>query len=196
MNDISESEQRLSAALERIDYGIDRLQAVIKTAQSRPAPPPTIASPISDDMASLQQRQTKALDRAQQRLAASGSEAARLAAANDRLMESNRALIAGQSGAGAGDAVLQALETEIEALRAARAAEIAQMGDILAALETMLGIPETEPLPPSDPAQEALLGTPADFSSDVEPVPMEGRILRFDREDEADFDEPELDEKG
>lgn len=178
MNDISESEQRLSAALERIDYGIDRLQAATRAAEKQAAFSPAPAA-ISEDMADLQRRQTAALDRAQQRLAAAGAEAARLASANDRLMEANRVFLSGNQGR---DAALHALEAEIEALRAARSAEIAQMGDILAALEAMLGIPETAPLPPSHPAEDAFLDISAEFSADVEALPIEGRVLRFERD--------------
>lgn len=189
MNDIAACEQRLGVALDRIDYGLDRLFAAMRRAgdaATAPAIAPTTlpeAEPAaSDDMAALRRRQETALERARQRLAAAGAEAARLAAANDALIAANRALIEAGDTPERLDAVRKALDAEIEALQAARAAEIAQMGDILAALETMLGIPETAPLPPDMPAEVPQAG----FDGDVELLPQEGRILRFGTSGEDD----------
>lgn len=182
MNDIAACEQRLGVALDRIDYGLDRLFAAMRRAgEAAPAMATTMpeAEPAaSDDMAALRRRQETALERARQRLAAAGAEAARLAAANDALIAANRTLIEAGDTPERLDAVRKALDAEIEALQAARAAEIAQMGDILAALETMLGIPETAPLPAEVPQ--------AGFDIDVELLPQEGRILRFGATGEDD----------
>ena len=124
MNDVAACEQRLGMALDRIDYGLDRLFQRMRAAEPAPAE-----------------------DAVPARLAESGAEAARLAEANDALIAANRALIAAGDAPGRADAERQALDAEIEALRAARAAELAQMGELLAALESMLGLPETPPLP-------------------------------------------------
>lgn len=68
-------------------------------------------------------------------LARAEQDAARLAAANDALAEANRALLAGPE---AGDGASAALEAEIEALRAARAAEISQLSEIVHELDRLL----------------------------------------------------------
>lgn len=191
MNDIAKCEQRLSLALARIDQGIDRLQEAMRQEAAIPDPPAdpqADADRGSDDpakvgegIADLHRRQQAALDNARARLADAGAEAARLAAANDQLVAANRALIEAQGVEARSSAAHDALEAEIEALQAARASEIAQMGDILTALEAMLGIPE--------PAQaEAGIAT-AGFDSDVETLPQEGRILRFGRDDGGQGDD-------
>ena len=77
-------------------------------------------------------------------------QAALLAAANDDLAAANRALI--QAAAGEGDVietVTVALEAEIEALRAARAAEAAQLGALMAEVERLLA--EEGPAPVATP---------------------------------------------
>ena len=131
MSDISVSERRLSAALDRIDQFLDRggvvpapsgsdLRAELDKAHAQ------IAA-LTDQLA----RQGDGQELAEQ--------AARLAAANDDLAAANRALI--QAASGDGDrieAVSVALEAEIEALRAARAAEAAQLGALLAEVERLL----------------------------------------------------------
>ena len=88
------------------------------------------------------------LAEAHERLAAAGGQAARLAAANDELAQANRALIEASASpevwAEHGEAAaLAALQAEVEALRAAREAEVAQMGEILDALDRMLGVTTT-----------------------------------------------------
>ncbi|MCZ0960836.1 hypothetical protein [Paracoccus benzoatiresistens] len=134
MSDISVSERRLSAALDRIDQYLDRggvgfgssdpdLRAELDQAYAQIA--------ALTDQLSQRGDGTDGQDPAEQ--------AARLAAANDELAAANRALI--QAAAGDGDrieAVSVALEAEIEALRAARAAESAQLGALLAEVERLL----------------------------------------------------------
>lgn len=178
MNDITACEQRLGVALDRIDNGLDRLFEAMRRAE---ATGPALASDAGseaggDDVTSLRRRQEAALTLAQTRLTESGTEAARLAAANDALIVANRALIAASDTPAQIDAVRKALDAEIEALQAARAAEIAQMGDILAALETMLGIPETAPLSPDAPQ--------ADIDGDADLPQQQARLLRFGATDE------------
>lgn len=147
MSEISVSERRLSAALDRIDQ-------LLETGPSRRAV-------ASGDDSGLQQRLDEVLaenNRLKADLSAAGNaapadtgaeeggrlasaveQAVRLAAANDDLASANRALIEAASGQGDMiEAASVALEAEIEALRAARAAEIAQLGDIMAELERLL----------------------------------------------------------
>lgn len=127
MSDISVSERRLSAALDRIDQILDRGGAVH-------------AAPGPDLRAELQAAHAR-IDALTEQLGQQdmAEQAARLAAANDELAAANRALI--QAIAGEGDtveAVSVALEAEIEALRAARAAEAAQLGALMAEVERLL----------------------------------------------------------
>lgn len=139
MSDISVSERRLSAALDRIDQYLDRggavaggtsagLQAELDAAHERIA---ALTAQVSQNPTGDNDGQDMA------------DHAARLAAANDELAAANRTLI--QAAAGNGDrieAVSVALEAEIEALRAARAAESAQLGALLAEVERLLAANE------------------------------------------------------
>lgn len=177
-DDLNASEKRLIAALDRIDHFLDR-------AASAPAPGMPAAADFSGIEAELQQardenqrlsqelvrlneRQASVLEAcetrlsdAQARLHTAGQEAARLAAANEALAAANRRLT---EGAGlTPDDARRALETELESLRAARAAEIAQMGDIVDALDRMIGTPEIAPA--GDGAGDAA-SRPADASGD------------------------------
>lgn len=127
MSDISVSERRLSAALDRIDQILDRGGAV------HAAPGPDLRAELQAAHAQIDAL-TEQLG--QQDMA---EQAARLAAANDDLAAANRALI--QAAAGDGDAIEAvsiALEAEIEALRATRAAEAAQLGALMAEVERLL----------------------------------------------------------
>lgn len=140
-DDLNLSEKRLIAALDRLDQFIDRA--------SRGAPP---ADDLQDDnrrlteeLASLHDNQAALiatfetrLAEANDRLNAASDDAARLAAANEELTRANRALMQAPSE----DARHHALEAEIATLRAARDAEVAQMGDIVDTLDRMLGVPK------------------------------------------------------
>lgn len=152
MSEIAASERRLSAALDRIDQ-------LLEAGTARPAP---AAQPDDSDLtdrldealaenarlateiAALREHSDGPLEVAlaetRNRLAGATDEAARLAAANEELAESNRKLIEARDQVGdeATETVQQALEAEIEALRAARAAEIAQMSDLVIELERLL----------------------------------------------------------
>lgn len=173
MSDISVSERRLSAALDRID------QLLEEGVGRRPAAPgpagqddPALQSRIDDlqaenarlagELAALRADRggplEAALAEARARLSGAGEQAARLAAANDELAAANRALI--ESAAGEGDpeeTALVALEAEIEALRAARATEIAQMGDIMQELERLLAAGDARPASPARAGDDAVL---------------------------------------
>lgn len=158
MTDISVSERRLIAALDRLDYAMERAadRLAAQAAAAPPVPETPAPVPLSEDVAALHDRQAATLEALQTRLAeahehlaSAGEQAARLAAANDELAAANRALIdAASDWAGKGpDAVAQALNAEIASLRAASAAEIAQMGEILDALDRMLGVTTARPRP-------------------------------------------------
>ncbi|WP_411958092.1 hypothetical protein [Paracoccus homiensis] len=146
MSDIAASERRLSAALDRIDQ---ILEAGIRPAA---APVPTDDAQIQDlvsennrlaaELAALREDRQGPVEaqlaEARTRLAAAADEAVRLVTANDDLIASNRELMQAVDHDDGGDTLRQALEAEIGALRAARAAEIAQMSDIMVELERLL----------------------------------------------------------
>lgn len=159
MSDIAASERRLSAALDRMDQLLD------SSGFPREGAGTAISDPdVSEELAAVRAENTQlraeidALRRAEsasgngisedavdERLADAGEQVARLAAANDDLAAANQALIEAVSGQGDADAVTsirQALDAEIDALRAARAAEISNLGDIIMELERLL--PESD----------------------------------------------------
>ncbi|SDL10152.1 hypothetical protein [Paracoccus chinensis] len=163
MKDLSAAERRLIAALDRLDAVVEGAAHRMATMQARmPAPRPAATAPVqgadpglSPQIAALHDRQVATLEamqarlaEAHERLAAAGGQAARLAAANDELAQANRALIEASASpegwAERGEAAARAaLQAEVEALRAAREAEVAQMGEILDALDRMLGVTTT-----------------------------------------------------
>lgn len=137
MSDISVSERRLSAALDRIDQFLDRGGVV------HAAPGPDLRAELEAAYARIE---TLTEQSGQQDMA---EQAARLAAANDDLAAANRALIQAVAGEGDGiEAVSIALEAEIEALRAARAAEAAQLGALMAEVERLLAEDGAAPAAP------------------------------------------------
>ncbi|WP_372800840.1 hypothetical protein [Paracoccus seriniphilus] len=151
MSDINASERRLSAALDRIDQLLEAGgprraggdDAEIAELRDSIATLDAENTRLANELAALRTQRAgpleAALAEARARLEAVGNEAARLSAANDDLAAANRALIEAASGNGdQADATIQTLEAEITALRAARAAEIAQMGDIMQELERLM----------------------------------------------------------
>ncbi|WP_374424423.1 hypothetical protein [Paracoccus sp. (in: a-proteobacteria)] len=178
-DDLNASEKRLIAALDRIDRFLDQsagaacrgqgdapelaaLEAELRTMRDENAR-------LSQEMVLLHERQSAAatqyearLAAAQDRIQALGQETAQLTAANEALAAANRALSG--TAAPSGDVARGALEAEIESLRASRAAEIAQMGDIIETLDRMIGTPEVavDAAPPAAaPSRRAPARAPA-----------------------------------
>ena len=197
-DDLTASEKRLIAALDRLDHFIDR------AGLARAAAPAAAAASgdhagiearlhaahdenqrLSGELVLLHERQTAQLadygirlTEANERLLGAVQEAARLAAANEVLANANRALIAA-AGAPADEARL-ALEAEIESLRAIRAAEIAQMGDLLAVLDRMVGTPAPETIDaPRAPAPAAVVPAVAPAVAPVLEMPMPEQVTEF-----------------
>ena len=175
-DDLNASEKRLIAALDRLDACIDRAAEVraglVAAAPTEDAQDPDAAADalraenqrLSSALTALHERQSELLSsyetriaESNERLNAAGDEVARLSAANEALIAANRALAAAE--APGEDERGRALEAEIESLRASRAAEIGQMGDIIDSLDRMLGTPAAAsdmPQPPMQvPAPEA-----------------------------------------
>ena len=167
MSDISASERRLSAALDRLDQLLDTQPAAVPAAASGEDPAQIAALTLQLEQLQAendQLRQAPAVeapavqpDQDQDDLRRQLDEAtqrnAEMAVANDQLAEANRNLIEAQETGGIGaDEVRDALEAEVKALRAARQAEIAQMGEIMAELERLLGDAQADDQQNPEPA--------------------------------------------
>ncbi len=197
-DDLTASEKRLIAALDRLDHFIDRAGLARAAAPAAAAVSGDHAGiearlhaahdenqRLSGELVLLHERQTAQLadygirlTEANERLLGAVQEAARLAAANEVLANANRALIAA-AGAPADEARL-ALEAEIESLRAIRAAEIAQMGDLLAVLDRMVGTPAPETIDaPRAPAPAAVVPAVAPAVAPVLEMPMPEQVTEF-----------------
>ena len=185
-NDVNASEKRLIAALERIDRAVD--QALLR-ARAEPAAQDDAAmrdenQRLSQELAALQAGQSESLNacharlsEAHDRLVTLGQEAAQLAAANEALVAANRALTENLTP----DAVQAALQAEIDSLRTTRAAEIAQMNDLIEMVDRMTAppAPRTPPMIETPPppraaavaeaiADEAPIEAQADIPADLD----------------------------
>lgn len=159
MQDITELEKRITAALERIGKGVDRLSSQPRVAAAAPAP----SAPMSDAALRAQLEEEKSLtsqlqarlraasareakgdlqekvDRLTQELDVKGLELQRMRRVNASLREQLEALrVAAASGVTDPHLINKAMATELETLRATRLTEIAEMDEILAALEPHL----------------------------------------------------------
>ncbi|WBU55915.1 hypothetical protein [Paracoccus sediminicola] len=154
MTSFADSEKRLIAALARIEQALDRGPG--PQAQSDAPQPGEAAAQDSAELTRLQSENT-ALKR---RLAETGEELARLAAANEALSQANADLTADKEHGSD-----PALRAEIEALKAARAAEMAALDDIMAGLEGLIA--------------QAPRASDAPFAEDVSPA--SGHVVAFDQ---------------
>lgn len=165
MSDISASERRLSAALDRLDQLLDTQPAAVPAAA--PGEDPAQIAALTRQLEQLQAendqlRQAPAAeapavqpeqDDLRRQLDEATQRNAEMAVANDQLAEANRNLIEAQETGGIGaDEIRDALEAEVKALRAARQAEIAQMGEIMAELERLLGDAQADDQQNPEPA--------------------------------------------
>ncbi|WP_374377089.1 hypothetical protein [Tabrizicola sp.] len=159
MQDITELEKRITTALERIGKGVDRLAAQPRPAVTTAAP----AAAPSDSALRAQLEEEKSLtaqlqarlraakdreakgdlqdkvDRLTQELDVQGLELQRMRRVNASFREQLEALrSAAASGATEPGLINKAMAAELEALRATRLTEMAEMDEILAALEPHL----------------------------------------------------------
>ncbi len=152
MQEISELEKRITAALERIGKGVDRLGQVSKPVlTSAGATEAALRSQLDDEKAltaQLQERLRAAkerepkgdlqdrIERLTRQLDVQGLELQRMrrtaAALRDQLAALRDAQAAGLSEP---QLINRAMAAELDALRALRLAEVAEMDEILAALE-------------------------------------------------------------
>ena len=161
MQEITRLEGRITAALERIGKGVDRLAAAPRPAAPE-APPPVPPPPadaalraqldeqkaqiaqLQDRLRNLKDREPKGdlhekVERLTQQLDVQGLELQRMRRTNSALREQLAALRAAQmAGVTEPQLINKTLMAELDALRALRLAEVAEMDEILAALEPHL----------------------------------------------------------
>lgn len=159
MQDITALEGRITAALERIGKGVDRLSATPRPpAPATPAPPPapdanlraqleeekSLTAQLQDRLRMAKEKEPKGdlqdkIDRLTQQLDVQGLELQRMRRTATALREQLAALRAAQlSGVTEPQLINKSLITELDALRALRLTEVAEMDEILGALEPHL----------------------------------------------------------
>lgn len=160
MSDMSEYERRISAALARIGAGIETLgQAPTATTETsgnatfelREAleAERTANAQLSERVRAIREKQESTLGALERKLAAANRDleqhqrdAVRLKRANADLLGANRALSEAAAEALADPHLInRAMQAELEALRAERAADLSEIDDILAGLEPLLAGP-------------------------------------------------------
>lgn len=166
MSDIDELQSRITAAMDRIAKGVDAAR------DKPPAPDPETLRALEDERtanAQLRERvyalKTKAdeelanlrtqVEDTGGRIAALDLELQRLRKANQQLTEACSALReANQEGVGEPHLINTAMQAELEALRAARASDVAEADAILAALEPLVKEAQSASSDPT-PAKES-----------------------------------------
>jgi hypothetical protein len=152
MSDIEELERRISAAFDRIGQAVDglvpaasgnsteALQDALLTEQTTNAQLTERLRIVIEREASQAAEAAGTRDRLTRALDAQGKELQRMKKTVIQLRESLAALRAAQTGAVADPHLVnKAMLTELEALRATRLTEMAQMEEILAELHPLIG---------------------------------------------------------
>lgn len=150
MSEIDALQQRLTAAMDRIATGVDALEPAggvdVAALQSALDEEKVANEQLRERVRKMAEREDAmsaqakdATEATQARFAALDLELQKLGMANDQLRQSNAALRAA-NGEGVGDAHLinASMQAELDALRAARAAEVAEATSILDALTPLL----------------------------------------------------------
>jgi chromosome segregation ATPase len=152
MSDIEELERRISAAFDRIGQAVDgfvppttgagtgELQDALLTEQATNAQLTERLRVVKEREASQAAEAAEKVDRLTRALDAQGLELQRMKKTVVQLRESLRALREAQTEAVADPHLVnKAMLTELEALRATRLTEMAQMDEILAELHPLIG---------------------------------------------------------
>ena len=152
MSDIEELERRISAAFDRIGQAVDgfvppttgagtgELQDALLTEQATNAQLTERLRVVKEREASQAAEAAEKVDRLTRALDAQGLELQRMKKTVIQLRESLRALREAQTEAVADPHLVnKAMLTELEALRATRLTEMAQMDEILAELHPLIG---------------------------------------------------------
>ncbi|PIE13923.1 MAG: hypothetical protein CSA70_04245 [Rhodobacterales bacterium] len=154
MSDIVELERRITAALDRIDKGAEALVTApeqedageIETLKAALEDEKLVTAQLEERIKALHEKQDRKLAEAEKQASEARAlmekldgELQRLRAANDQLRASNQALReANEAGVGEPHLINKAMLAELEGVRAARAADQAEVGAILGAMEPLL----------------------------------------------------------
>ena len=150
MDDIAEYERRITAALDRAAQALDKLSAGGEgdaAALKAELEAERVANQqLEERVRAIKETQEQTVKRLEDTVAdlkaalgARDAELQQVKSVNAELRESNGALRAANAeGVGNADLVNSAMVTEIESLRAARAADRAEIEEILATLEPVL----------------------------------------------------------
>jgi chromosome segregation ATPase len=151
MNDIEELQRRITAAMDRVAYGLEQLSGAASGDAAE------VARALEDEKlanAQLSERRRVLTDRQDQELSAlkdanatTGArtqeldlELQRLRKANTELRQSNQALrAANEAGVGEPHLINKSMMAELEALRAVRAADLSETNAIIDALTPLVG---------------------------------------------------------
>jgi DNA repair exonuclease SbcCD ATPase subunit len=146
MSDIDELQRRITAAMDRVAAGLESLSqgdaGETDTLRQALDEEKTVNAQLTERVRVLGERQAKALDKlearaqeAETRMGKLDTDLQRLRRANAQLSEACEALrTANAEGVGEAHLINKAMMAELEALRAARTAEIAQADTLLATL--------------------------------------------------------------
>ena len=149
MEDFSEFERRIAAALDRTSQAMDQLSAGEGDSaglKSELEAERVANQQLEERVRAIKEKQETMLNqleedvtRLKEALATRDAEVQQIKAVNDALRGSNTALReANAKGLGDADLVNASMVTELESLRAARAADRSEIEEILAALEPVL----------------------------------------------------------
>ncbi|WP_299041236.1 hypothetical protein [uncultured Tateyamaria sp.] len=150
MSDIDGLQQRLTAAMDRIATGLGgldaagadetaALQAALEDERVANAQLTERVRKLSDAQAAATAEAEAAADAARARVEELDLELQRLRKANDQLRTSNAALrAANEEGVGEPHLINTSMMAELEGLRAARAADVAEASSIIGALAPLL----------------------------------------------------------
>ncbi len=154
MNELSDYERRIGAALERIAGALGRsaaapagggqdvaaLQEALDAERAANAQLTERVRAIKDKQETMVAALERNVARLTQQLDAQGREVMRQKRLNAQLTETNRSLSdAARSGVTEPHLLNRAMMTELEVLRAARAADVAEMDEILSELKPLIG---------------------------------------------------------
>jgi len=150
MSEIDALQQRLTAAMDRIATGMNRLHSAsggdADTLRAALDDEKTANAQLQERVRKMSENQDSAVSQAkaasegaQARVAAMDIELQRLRKANDQLRQSNAALRgANEEGVGEPHLINKAMLAELEGLRAVRAADVAEASGIIGALAPLL----------------------------------------------------------
>lgn len=163
MSDITDYERRIAAALDRIGHGVEKVVQGAAAPIAAPAPVAADSTELAalrealdseraanaqlvERVRAIKDKQDSTIGALERRVAkltslleAGGSDAAKLRRANAQLTEASKTLReAMEAGLPEPHLINKAMLAELEALRAARASETAEMDEILAELKPLL----------------------------------------------------------